>query len=216
MGPHGDFDKKAQKHSLDSTLLYHINQGKISDGAAIDEQLATLGVMPQDLDYVLLTHLDCDHANGLPLVASAQQILVAKDELHCAKHSGLIGKVRFQPKWWSEVNLTTFDWNDTQGPFGKSYDLFGDGSVCMINIPGHTDGLCAVKITNAEGKYVLLFSDGGYSSKSWKEMILPGISMDKDKQRTSHQWIAEQSTSPNCLASWANHDDSRKPQVMEL
>ena len=45
----------------------------------------------------------------------------------------------------------------------------------MINIPGHCDGLCAVKITREDGRYVLLFSDGGYATKSWKEMITSGF-----------------------------------------
>lgn len=55
----------------------------------------------------------------------------------------------------------------------------------LINIPGHSDGLFAVKLTNSEGKFVLLYSDGGYSSRSWQELIVSGISMDKTAQRRS-------------------------------
>ncbi|CCI81866.1 MBL fold metallo-hydrolase [Lactobacillus hominis] len=29
------------------------------------EQLAKLGIKPSDIDYVIISHLDCDHANGL-------------------------------------------------------------------------------------------------------------------------------------------------------
>jgi hypothetical protein len=39
-----------------------------------------------------------------------------------------------------------------EGPVGKSYDVLGDGSLVMVNIPGHSEGLCALKIRNAEGK----------------------------------------------------------------
>ena len=81
------------------------------------------------------------------------------------------------------MKLKGFNYNDNEGPFGKAFDLFGDESIKMINIPGHSDGLCAVKIKNSEGKYVLLFSDGGYGEKSWREMITSGISMDKGKQK---------------------------------
>jgi hypothetical protein len=42
-----------------------------------------------------------------------------------------------------------------------------------------------VKITREDGKYVLLFSDGGYATKSWKEMITSGVSLDKEMQRKS-------------------------------
>ena len=102
-----------------------MNQGQIPLGEAVDEQLESMGIQPADLDYVLLTHLDCDHANGLR----------------------------------------------------------------------------AVKITREDGKYVLLFSDGGYATKSWKEMITSGVSLDKEMQRKSLQWIREQSMDANCIES---------------
>lgn len=71
MSPDGVYDKRAQIKSLGSRFLYNINQGVLEKGAAIDEQLADMGLAPSDLDYVLLTHLDCDHANGLKQVADA-------------------------------------------------------------------------------------------------------------------------------------------------
>ena len=120
------------------------------------------------------------------------------------------GEVRVSPY------LYTFEWNGTDGLASKSFDLFGDGSVVMVNIPGHCDGLCAVKLSNAEGKFVLLFADGGYATKSWKEMITSGISLDKKMQRKSLEWIREQSLDPNCIESLATHDTDIAPHTIEL
>lgn len=120
------------------------------------------------------------------------------------------GEVRVSPY------LYTFEWNGTDGLASKSFDLFGDGSVVMVNIPGHCDGLCAVKLSNAEGKFVLLFADGGYATKSWKEMITSGISLDKKMQRKSLEWICEQSLDPNCIESLATHDTNIEPHTIEL
>ena len=213
MSPKGVYDKAAQIKSLGSRVLYNVNQGQIPLGEAVDEQLETMGIKPADLDYVLLTHLDCDHANGLRAVKDAKHIIVAQEELDCARKNGLI---RYKKKWWEGVDLQTIEWNGTEGPAGKSFDLFGDGSVKMINIPGHCDGLCAVKITREDGKFVLLFSDGGYATKSWKEMITSGVSLDKEMQRKSLQWIREQSLDPDCIESLATHDTDIKPHVTEL
>ena len=213
MSPEGVYDKKAQIKSLGSRVLYNVNQGQIPLGEAVDEQLATMGIKPSDLDYVLLTHLDCDHANGLRAVKDAKHILVAAEELECARKNGFI---RYKKKWWEGVDMQTIEWNGTEGPAGKSFDLFGDGSIKMINIPGHCDGLCAVKITREDGKYVLLFSDGGYATKSWKEMITSGVSLDKEMQRKSLMWIREQSMDANCIESLATHDTDIKPHVIEL
>ena len=213
MSPEGVYDKKAQVKSLGSRVLYNVNQGQIPLGEAVDEQLATMGIKPSDLDYVLLTHLDCDHANGLRAVKDAKHILVAAEELECARKNGFI---RYKKKWWEGVDMQTIEWNGTEGPAGKSFDLFGDGSIKMINIPGHCDGLCAVKISREDGKYVLLFSDGGYATKSWKEMITSGVSLDKEMQRKSLMWIREQSMDANCIESLATHDTDIKPHVIEL
>ena len=213
MSPEGVYDKAAQIKSLGSRILYNVNQGQIPLGEAVDEQLEVMGIKPADLDYVLLTHLDCDHANGLRAVKDAKHIIVAQEELDCARKNGFI---RYKKKWWEGVDLQTIEWNGTEGPAQKSFDLFGDGSIKMINIPGHCDGLCAVKITREDGRYVLLFSDGGYATKSWKEMITSGVSLDKEMQRKSLQWIREQSMDANCIESLATHDTDIKPHVIEL
>ncbi len=214
MSPNGVFDKKAQIKSLNSRLLYKINQGKIGLGECIDEQLLTIGIKASDLDAVLLTHLDCDHANGLKQVKDAKKFLVSADEVAFAQK--LSNKVRYHNSWWDGVNLTAFEWNDNQGPFKKSYDLLGDGSIELINIPGHADGLFAVKVKNDDGKFVLLFSDGGYATKSWQQMITSGIAADREKQRQSLAWIREQSLNPNCIESLANHDPEIQPHVIEF
>ncbi|MDY6296717.1 MAG: N-acyl homoserine lactonase family protein [Alloprevotella sp.] len=216
MSPKGVYDKRSQIKSLGSWFLYQINQGRIARGEAIDEQLARLGVKPEDLDCVLLSHLDCDHANGLRQVAAAKRILVSRAEKEGTRRFNPQIWIRFQKRWWEGTGIETFEWNGEEGPVRKSYDVLGDGSLQMINIPGHSEGLCALKITNAEGKYVLLFADGGYATKSWRDMITSGITLDKRLQRQSLQWIRQQSLSPDCVASLATHDTDVQPHVIEF
>ena len=214
MSPKGEFDKKAQIKSLGSKLLYEVNQGRVALGECIDEQLVKIGIRVSDLDAVLITHLDCDHANGLKQVRGAKKFLVSADEVKFT--SKLSNRIRYYKGWWDSIPLTEFDWNDTQGPVGKSFDLLGDSSIQLINIPGHADGLFAVKIRNEEGKFVLLFSDGGYARKSWEEMITSGIAADKAAQKQSLAWIRDQSLDPNCAESLANHDPDIQPHVIKL
>ena len=47
-------------------------------------------------------------------------------------------------------------------------------------------------------------------------MITSGISLDKNLQRQSLQWIREQSMSPDCLESLATHDTDVMPHLIEL
>lgn len=216
ISPNGKFDRESQIKSLGGFPLYKTNQGVLPMGEAIDEQLAEIGVQPADLDLVLLSHLDCDHANGLKLVKEAKRILVAKDEIRFAESGSLINKIRYNKDWWNETKLEGFDWNGTDGPVKKSYDVFGDGNLVMVNIPGHCRGLCALKITNDSGKYVLFFSDGGYAKKSWEKQITSGIADNKEQQKKSLEWIREQSLNPDCIESLANHDPDIEPHVIKF
>lgn len=213
MSPEGVFDKKAQINSLGSRILYEVNQGMVPMGMTASEQIRRMGYQISDIDDVIISHLDCDHANGLPQFGDAKHVLVSKTEMEYAgKHS-----TRFHNKWWKSLNnIDLYDWNDTQGPNGKSYDVFGDGKVELINIPGHTDGLVATKITQDDGRFFLYYGDGGYGEKSWKEMITSGISTDKKAQKKSLEWIREQSLDPKCIASLACHGKEMKPGVVEF
>lgn len=203
------YDRHAQIKSLGSPILYFVNQGVVDK--TIDEYLKDMNIKTSDLDYVLLTHLDCDHANGLNQVKDAKRIMTAKDEMNFAlKHSF----VRYQKKWWKDINIHLFDWKDQAGPFLKSYDLFNDHSIELINIPGHSDGLFAVKITNDEGKYVLLYSDGGYARKSWEKLIPSGVAANRKDQMKSLKWIKEMSENDLCVASLANHEKTNQKIIV--
>lgn len=78
-----------------------------------------------------LSHLDCDHANGLRSVAEAKALLVSPEELRFAENGSLVNRIRYAPKWWRGTGLRPFAWNGTEGPAGRSYDVFGDGSLVL-------------------------------------------------------------------------------------
>lgn len=119
MSPDGVFDKKAQVESLGSLPLYVTNQGRMENGAAIDEQLAALGIRPADLDLVLLSHLDCDHANGLKLVADAKQILVSKEELAFSENGTPVNRIRYNADWWDDTKMPDLRLERYGRPCGK-------------------------------------------------------------------------------------------------
>lgn len=216
ISPTGDYDKKTQVAVLGSKMLAKINQGHLPEGKAIDEQLLARGYSAHDLDYVVLTHLDCDHVSGVAQVRQARHILVADDEMQAAMSGSTQSRVRYQSSQWRDVPMTIYQWNSDQGPFNRSYDLFGDHSVELINIPGHSPGLVAVKITNPDGQYVLLTSDGAYSERSWREMVLPGIGTNRNDQLKSLRWIREQCLSPRCVAALSTHDPDCTVEELEF
>ena len=85
-----------------------------------------------------------------------------------------------------------------------------------LSRPAVSHHMQILKDAGADGRFALLYSDGGYATRSWREMILPGIASDREQQRRSLAWIREQSLSPECVESIANHDPDIKPHVIGL
>lgn len=209
-GWHTAMRKNQRKHL--GTLHYKINKGSLPEGQAIHEQLATLGYQASDIDYLVLSHLHSDHADGLQHVKDAKRILVSEEEWYAANHD----KLRYMPFMWEGVDMETFHFEATGiGPKGRSFDLFDDGSIVFVHTPGHAVGLSATILSN-DTQFVLLASDVGYATKSWEQMILPGVMVNKMDVTQSLKWVQQQAAKPNCMEAIANHDVDIVPHMIEL
>ena len=187
--------------------------GVLPEGQAIDEQLAKFGYQPEDIDFVVLSHLDGDHIGGIPDLKNAKQFIVSQQELEAT--NGWQRKIRYESKYWQDINFKLIDFNDNGiGPKKASYDLFQDGSIQLVWTPGHSNGLMSIMITNNQNQFVLLVADVGYASKSWEQMILPGISINKKDALASLRWVRKMANSENCLAVLANHDPEIHPHTI--
>ena len=135
---------------------YTLVHSVVAPGQSIGEQLAARGIRPRDLDYVLFSHLDPDHIAGISEVRGAKRLLVPEEEYFWSCRINLRYTSRRlwidEPpeRFWYRVNHI--------GPESRSYDLFGDDSVHLVHIGGHTEGMFAALIRNGE-RYVLLNAD---------------------------------------------------------
>ncbi|WP_125767192.1 N-acyl homoserine lactonase family protein [Lapidilactobacillus wuchangensis] len=190
-----------------------INTGYLPAGWAVDERLANLGYRPEDLDYVLMSHLHCDHASGLQLIKNAPKIMVSASEWQIANRLPLV----YLPKEWQGVKIQTYQYqHQGVGPFGEAWDVFDDGSLLQIATPGHASGMSTTLVRGRDGRYVLLAADVGYSQTSWEQMITPGICTSRKKAITSLGWLGAMAQDPACLKVLVNHDPQVPQQVIDL
>jgi glyoxylase-like metal-dependent hydrolase (beta-lactamase superfamily II) len=167
-------------HGLFASLA-HVEKLKVhEDTAAI---VAGLG---EPVQGVLLTHLHMDHVMGMRDVPASVPVYVGAGDAE--EHSlmnvfqkgvydaalegkGPLREVRFAP--------------DPDGEFEGVLDVFGDGTLWAIWVPGHTPGSIAYLARTPAGP-VLLVGDASHTAWGWQHGVEPGsFSDDRAKSAES-------------------------------
>ena len=213
ISPRGVYDPEAVRKILPPHLaaLFH---PYLPEGMAIHEQLAAMGIRPEELDYVLLTHLDPDHVAGLKHVSKAKRIILPEDEYFWSCRT--VYKTR-QPwsLWYDQPMERIYYRGSPLGPNHWAIDLFGDESIQLVNVPGHTDGQAAILVYSGE-RFILLAADAAYSPRNWQESITPGFGFAREWQLKSLKWIAEMASDPRCVAVLCSHDPAIAPTFITI
>lgn len=194
-------------------VLASMHDTRLPPGDAVDEQLAERGLAAADLAAVVVTHLHPDHVSGLDLVRDAPRILVSEPELASVEERFSLPR-RLAGHMWEGVELEPFVLERTGiGPRERSFDLFGDGSVHLAWVPGHSEGQVAVLARTADG-LVLLASDAVYGKRNLEDGVPPGSVTDRDAAIESLSWIREIASREDCLAVLPNHDPDVNPGLV--
>jgi glyoxylase-like metal-dependent hydrolase (beta-lactamase superfamily II) len=79
---------------------------------------------------------------------------------------------------------------EPHGPFSRTFDLLGDGSIRLVATPGHTPGHTSLLLRAAGGRTVLLVGDAAYTLRNVREGLLPLLTADDRAYRESLREIA--------------------------
>ncbi len=143
----------------------------------IGAQMRGLGLSPDDVRWVLMTHLHTDHAGGMHHFPKAE-ILVSNTEYQAAL--GFKGKVNgYLPhRWptWFAPRLIDFP-NQPFGAFPNSLPLTKAGDVQLVATPGHTVGHYSV-ILQEDDHQIFFASDTSYTEAFMLSQTVDGVSPD--------------------------------------
>lgn len=147
-------------------------------------QLHARGLDATDIDWVVLSHLHADHVGGLLDFPAAQ---VVADPAAVAHAQGLRGPGRLRRGVVSgllpgdlphrvvdPVTLPVGRSGDF-APLGPAHDLFGDGELLVLPLPGHAPGHLglAVRTQSAAHPDLLLIGDAGWHARAVSHGDLP-------------------------------------------
>jgi len=117
---------------------------RVEPGRDVPAQLRERGIEARDVPLVIMTHLHQDHASGMSEFPNSTFVISAA-EWHAATTDPRPLLRGYRPAHYDYV----FDYRtvsyEGQGiasysTFGRTFDLFGDGSIRLAFTPGHTLG----------------------------------------------------------------------------
>lgn len=155
-------------------------------------QLEQLGVKPDDVKAMAVSHTHPDHTGNVELFPQAT-LYVQKAEYDWP---GANNEPRFKPS--HPVELLAGD-----------KDVFGDGSLTILSTPGHTPGHQSLLVKLPKTGAVVLSGDAVHFKDNWDNRRVPSMNVSKDQTTASMQKIAD-TLSQEKAQLWINHDKAQR------
>jgi N-acyl homoserine lactone hydrolase len=140
----------------------------------------------EPLRGVFLTHLHLDHILGLSDVPAATPLYTGPGETQATAFQNLFVQHITDRALSGHGPLAEWQFApDAAGRFAGVLDIFGDGSVWALHMPGHTAGSTAYLARTANGP-VLFSGDACHTAWGWEHKVEPGtFSSDQAQSRRS-------------------------------
>jgi N-acyl homoserine lactone hydrolase len=150
------------------SFLFRTVLGSFVFEQGLSSHLQQLEMKSDDLAFVLLSHLHWDHVSGIPDLPGVP-LRINRVEYDAAKSN--IARPGASELIWQLMGNNPYELFDCAGPpymgFRSSYDLFGDGSLVLVPLPGHTAGNTGLFINRARGSRLFLVGDAVWSAENY-------------------------------------------------
>jgi glyoxylase-like metal-dependent hydrolase (beta-lactamase superfamily II) len=152
-------------------------------------QLKRMGINPEEIKFVIISHFHADHVSGLRDFSNARYVCLSSEyqAIKVLGQSSSFTAVRhaFIPSLLPDdfdqrVLIIDDEGFKTPGgryvrhldvkyaPFDVGFDLFQDGSLLIVPLPGHTPGHLGCFVTDKNQERYFMVGDACWHSKSYR------------------------------------------------
>lgn len=131
----------------------------LEPGEDVPAQLRARGLDPGEIPIVVMTHLHIDHTSAISEFPNSTFVVSEPEWIEATTGSGglLKGYRRQHLDYAFEYRTVSFDRAniDSYASFGRTFDLFGDGSIRLAFTPGHSAGHISLVCRLREQDFVI-------------------------------------------------------------
>jgi len=173
----------------------------------IDRQLRNLGFTPDDVTHVVYSHFHLDHAGNIKMFPKARHV-VQKAELKTAWWPEKFQRAAYVLKDYDGTR--DYDFVQLEGDF----DLFGDGSLLLLDTQGHTQGHQSLQVNLKNTGTVLLAADAVYTAEN-EAGVIPGITWNTNASMRAIDRL-KQIRDATQGALWYSHDPAQHAERTKI
>lgn len=139
---------------------------------SLADQLADINLSTDDIELISISHSHFDHSGQAALFSNSQW-LVNQNELD---HMFASPESSAQNAAFADLSKIIIS---------GDHDIFGDGSVTILDLPGHTPGHTALQVNLAQAGPILLTGDLYHRTLSREQRHVPRFNTDEPTTRLS-------------------------------
>jgi N-acyl homoserine lactone hydrolase len=167
-------------------------------------QLEELRVDPGSVDYLGMSHLHIDHVGNVDLFRDTTVLLQQAE--YEAGYGPNAEELTLIPESYAALN------RDKIQTVVGDHDLFGDGTVVLTSLPGHTPGHQGLLVHLRDSGPILLATDIAYSARDYAEEAVRTANVDLEQSRRSIE-IAKRIGRELDAKVWLHHDLEAQREV---
>lgn len=154
------------------------SRGAVTLGEPIVRRLAAIGLSAEAVTHVGISHHHADHTGGADAFAAAELLIGREDWAAIAAMPADALTRRHLAPWLKPGAKVR--------PVSGDLDVFGDGSVTMLAMPGHTPGHRALLVRLRRGGAVLISGDQYHFRENRAVRGVPTFNTDRADTLASH------------------------------
>lgn len=167
-------------------------------------QLDEIGVKPDDVTIIALSHAHFDHVGNTRLFPRAKWY-VQKTEYQ-VMFGPEYKKFRFMPTLYATLR------NNPVVMLQGDRDIFGDGSVRILSTPGHTPGHQSLLVRLPKTGLVILSGDVAHFEENFINRRVPTFNADAKQTRQSMNKV-DAIVKNERAQLWINHDVTQSARI---